>query len=223
MPSGPGSPAIDTGDPGMPQRGPARQLPGPSRRGCDIGAFELEGPTFPGHLLRRPCRPHLPRQRASDARPTRSATRRDSFFGGVPGSCGTRVRVGRRERVAHPRSSRPGSRAAGFGIRPVPGGHPGRHRADTSLEITPHPETGVRRGASDFYRSDVEGLEFGAGHGAAGAAVALGRLLPPGPRRRLRHLRPGATGGVYCSANANNSPAGANRGLCATERRRPVV
>ena len=194
---GPGSPAIDTGDPECPSED-QRTLPRPQRAGCDIGAFELEGPTFQdifsagpvdhiylGNDLR--CQAHYVGDEA------------DSFFGGVPGSCGTRLRVGDVNASLIPIEQ---TGVKGTGSESDPFQVVTRvEAADTSLEIT---RTDTYVLGDDFYRSDVRV--------SSSAATEQPALLWHWADCFLQDSDIGygtfdqATGGVYCSANANNSP-----------------
>jgi len=192
------SPARDSGPvecPADDQRGESR----PKGLGCDKGAFEADPPPyrdiasagpvdhiFAGNDLR--CQAHY------------EGDQEDSFFGGRPGSCGTRIRF---DDVTQELAPVEQSAVTGSGTRSDPfkvvttvdtGG-------DSGITLT---QTDTYVVGDDFYRSDVTVSNDG--------LLGQSALLWHWADCYLQDNDLGfghfdsSTGGIYCSASPNNSP-----------------
>jgi len=195
-----GSPAIDAGDdvncPATDQRGTTR----PQRSGCDIGAFEA-GPLPYMDIASSGPLTHIFVGNALGCQVQYAGDEAFSFFprGGIPGDCGTFLRIGDPTASFQPISQ---SGVTGSGTQGDPFKVVTRVAAvDTAVELT---RTDSYVVGDDFYRSDVTITNTGDG--------VENTLLWQGADCYLQDSDSGygfydaATGGVYCSASPNNSP-----------------
>jgi hypothetical protein len=197
---GQGSPAIDTGDPECPAED-QRGAPRPQGPACDTGAFEAEPPAFRDIASAGPL-DHIYLGNRLTCQAHYVGDEFDSFFGGRTGSCGTRLRVNGVDAFLTPIEQ---TAVTGAGTQADPFQVVTRAAADTelntSLELT---RTDAYVVGDDYYRSDVTVSNTGPGDQPALLWQWADCFLQDSDHGYGFH--DGATGGIYCSANAHNSP-----------------
>jgi CSLREA domain-containing protein len=201
----PSSPAIDTGNPDCPsedQRGDPR----PKNGVCDKGAFEADPAPFKLIESAGPLdRIWLGRDLSCQVHYV--GDQNESFFGGNPGSCGTRLRLdgSNVEPSLSEQSDVTGSGTRSDPFKVVTAAGVINGDSETGFQTLSITRTDTYVVGDDYYRSDVEV------NNQTGQAYSA--LLWHWADCYLQDSDVGygyfdaSSGGIYCSATANNSPA----------------